>query len=388
MSEFLQSFLSTTWGLIAEMAPYLMLGFAAASLLHWLVRPERIQRWLGKPGIATVAKSCLIGVPMPLCSCSVIPVAASLRKNGASRGATAAFLSSTPQTGVDSILATYGMMGGLFATIRISVAFITGLAAGLLVDLFATPNEKPKLSPAPKPPLDTFSPLSPSSAPTAPLNALSLTPPQSAPPPNAATKNNSCCCSSKADPKHPSIQNALRYGWLRLPADLAVALLCGFLLAGLIATCLPADLLSGHYSSGMLAFALATLISVPLYVCATASIPLAYSFIAAGLSPGAALIFLIVGPATNTATIAAVWSLLGRKATAIYLSTLVVIAWLAGWLFNLLVASRTAQEIHLHAHKHSLSPLQHAAGIVLVLLLLIGLYNEHFKQRSQSCCAS
>ena len=123
MIAFLKAFALNTWDMVAEMAPYLIFGFAIAGLLHILIRKEQVQRLLGKPGLGAVFKACSIGVPMPLCSCSVIPVAASLHKSGASRGATAAFLSSTPQTGVDSILATYALMGGLFATVRVAVAF-------------------------------------------------------------------------------------------------------------------------------------------------------------------------------------------------------------------------------------------------------------------------
>ena len=136
MFEFLKAFALNTWDMVAEMAPYLIFGFAVAGVLHILIRPEAVQRLLGKPGLGAVLKACAIGVPMPLCSCSVIPVAASLRKSGASRGATAAFLSSTPQTGVDSILATYALMGGLFTAVRVAVAFVSGIVTGFLIELF------------------------------------------------------------------------------------------------------------------------------------------------------------------------------------------------------------------------------------------------------------
>jgi uncharacterized membrane protein YraQ (UPF0718 family) len=355
-----------------------------AGILHILIRPERVQRLLGKPGIGAVLKACLVGVPMPLCSCSVIPVAASLRKSGASRGATSAFLSSTPQTGVDSILATYALMGGLFTAVRVAVAFVCGIVTGFLVELFC--NGKMKDHPAdagslpPEAQLSQQSPLKPRdgqlSPAIPPLNHLSLTP-------KSEPKADSCV----STPQKRGLGEALRYGFINLPADLAVALLIGLTLAGLITTLLPPDLISGSFSTGPLAFFLATAISLPLYVCATASIPMAYALMAAGLSPGAALIFLITGPATNTATVVTVWKMLGRKATLIYLGSLLVVSWLSGWLFN---ASLSKQPIDATAHQHEvLAPTlwEHASGIVLILILLVSLYaTRKPKQAANACC--
>ncbi len=370
MVDFTTSFLVNTWQLIAEMAPYLLFGFAVAGLLHLLIRREWVQRWLGKPGLSGVAKASVIGVPMPLCSCSVIPVAASLHKSGASKGATASFLSSTPQTGIDSILATYALMGGLFTTVRVAVAFISGLVSGLLVDIFTTrktDSKSPSLSPTIS--LSPTSQLTPAAAPD--FNQLSpLTYPQSKPSPQV---------------KH-SLRDALRYGLITLPADLAKALILGLLLAGLITTLLPENWISGHWSSGPLSFLLATAISLPLYVCATASIPMAYALIAAGLSPGAALIFLIMGPATNTATVVAVWQMLGRAATLTYLGSLLAISWIAAWLFNLLNPT-IEQGAHLHAHcPEDLSAIQHLSASSLICLLLVSLILSKRKTK-KTCCA-
>lgn len=355
MPAYLENFAIHTWTLTAEMAPYLLFGFAVAGLLHILIRKEWVQRTLGRPGIGSVIKACLVGVPMPLCSCSVIPVAATLRQSGASRGATAAFLSSTPQTGVDSILATYALLGGLFTAVRVGVAFITGMVSGLLIEFFCAHKktaapELASLRPAPQP---TGAPLQ--------FNAFSA--PASVKP----------CCAHGAQPPAGRLREALRYGFIALPTDLAKALSVGLLLAGLLTTLLPEDLIQGAFSSGALSFLLATVISLPLYVCATASIPMAYALLAAGLSPGAALVFLITGPATNTATIAAIWQMLGRRATLLYLGSLIAIAWLAGWAFNTALSGSTAME---PAHQHAASTLslwQHAAGAALVLLLLYGL---------------
>ncbi len=363
MIAFLNAFALNTWYMVAEMAPYLIFGFAIAGLLHILIRKEQVQRLLGKPGLGAVFKACLIGVPMPLCSCSVIPVAASLYKSGASRGATAAFLSSTPQTGVDSILATYSLMGGLFATVRIAVAFVSGIVTGFLIELFCNGEAG-------------------GNAPSLPA-ASKLAPLQ----PDPAQLSSHSAPSSSAAQQKRGVGEALRYGFINLPADLAVALLVGLALAGLITTLLPPGLISGSFSTGPLAFLLATAISLPLYICATASIPMAYALMAAGLSPGAALIFLITGPATNTATVITLWKMLGHKATLIYLGSLIVIAWIAGGLLN---STLGAQTIEHSAHQHTaMQPefWQHISGIALILILLISLYlNRPAKPAAKSCC--
>ncbi|CAA6678185.1 MULTISPECIES: SO_0444 family Cu/Zn efflux transporter [unclassified Lentimonas] len=406
MSAFLKAFALNTWEMVAEMAPYLIFGFAIAGLLHILIRKEQVQRLLGKPGLSSVLKSCAIGVPMPLCSCSVIPVAASLRKSGASRGATAAFLSSTPQTGVDSILATYALMGGLFTAVRVAVAFVSGIVTGFLIELFC--KEKVEdTTPSPN-----LSPSTINLSPNLSLNPnLTLNPNQSLTPPSAAPTPSKITSMSMIKTEKPqvsglqpqvsplksppsglpkrSLSAALRYGFINLPADLAVALLVGLGLAGLITTLLPADLISGSFSTGPLAFLLATVISLPLYICATASIPMAYALMAAGLSPGAALIFLITGPATNTTTVVTIWKLIGRKATLIYLGCLTVIAWLAGWLLN---SSLTSSAMEHAAHDHAdMQPAlwQHASGVALIVILFVSLYTmRQPKQATKSCCCA
>jgi len=376
MIAFLTAFALNTWHMVAEMAPYLIFGFAIAGLLHVLIRKEQVQRLLGKPSLGAVFKACLIGVPMPLCSCSVIPVAAALHKSGASRGATAAFLSSTPQTGVDSMLATYSLMGGLFATVRVVVAFVSGIVTGFLIELFC--NNRVEDNTPPSSPASSLSPTltpNPQSTPSE-ITSMSKTPQVSALKPQVSS------------PQPSRLSTALRYGFINLPADLAVALLVGLALAGLITTLLPPDLISGPISTGPLAFLLATVISLPLYICATASIPMAYALMAAGLSPGAALIFLIAGPATNTATVISLWKMLGHKATLIYLGSLIVIAWIAGWLLNSTLGTQTIEHsMHQHA---AMAPefWQHVSGIVLILILLVSLYlSRPPKAATKSCCS-
>jgi uncharacterized membrane protein YraQ (UPF0718 family) len=368
----INDFFSNTWSLVAEMAPYLLFGFAVAGLLHVLIQRDFVERWLGKPGLSSVVKASVLGTPMPLCSCSVIPVAASLRRSGATRGATASFLSSTPQTGVDSILATYALLGGVFTLVRVFVAFVCGIVTGYLIELFCEDKRQPE-QPSDSP---DFSELSFHLR----TEAISLSPKPSA---ERTRSSGQSCCSEH--PKPTAIE-AARYGFVTLPADLASALLVGLLLAGLITTLMPNDLLTGSFSSGPLAFLLATAISLPLYVCATASIPMAYALMAAGLSPGAALVFLITGPATNTATVATVWKMLGRSATAIYLLSLLLVSWLAGWLFNSTLASEVTAAAHNHEAMEQLSLWQQASALVLVGLLLFSVWKTR-QSKQGSCCS-
>jgi len=364
----------------AKMAPYLLFGFAVAGLLHVSMRKEFVHRWLGKPGLRSVFKASILGVPMPLCSCSVIPVAVSLRKSGASKGATASFLSSTPQTGVDSIFVTHALLGGLFTAVRVLVAFTCGVVMGYLIELFCKAN-------TPVVPEALSSDMSQSNCPD-PINsltALNAIDSRVPPSPIISELNSMDCCASQPAPKRGPIE-ALRYSFVTLPANLATALVIGLLLAGLITTLLPIDLLSGSLSSGPLAFLLATAISLPLYVCATASIPMAYALLAAGLSPGAALVFLIAGPATNTTTIAVVWKMLGRRATAIYLVSLLLISWLAGWLFNTALSVEANEGIAQHHGGLHSSLWQNASGLIMIGLLIFSAWKSRAVQ-ANPCCA-
>ena len=347
MFEFTRLIAENTWKMVAEMAPYLIFGFLMSGLLFWLIQPDSVKRLLGKPGLGAVFKACLVGVPMPLCSCSVIPVAASIRKSGASRGATTAFISSTPQTGADSIFATYSLMGGLFTAVRVIVAFISGIFTGLLIELFCNGRDREKVDPS------------------------------------NTVKENDCCESAS---QHPGPLQSLHYGFVKLPSELATALILGLVLAGLITTLLPSNLFEGSFSSGLAAFLIATLVGLPLYICATASIPMAYALIAAGLSPGAALVFLIVGPATNTATVVTMWKIIGRKATGIYLVSLLIISWAAGWIFNAGVSPEMISEsMHIH-ETFSISIWQHISGIVLIAILAFSLLNRKSESSEKKCC--
>jgi hypothetical protein len=321
----LLEFGAATWLLTAEMAPYLLFGFLVAGLLSAWLREESVAKYLGGRGFGATLRAALIGVPMPLCSCGVIPVAASLRRHGAGRGAAVCFLASTPQTGVDSIAATWGLLGPLFAGIRVAVAFVTGLVAGTATDLIDRREDAPRTGGERE---------------------------ASAPP----------------EPFGKRVAAALRYGFVTLPGDIGRSLLLGLLLAGLIAVLLPDSMLGAQFKTGWPAYLAALAISVPLYVCSTGSIPLAAAMVAAGVSPGAALIFLIAGPATNIATITTTLRTLGTRATAAYLASIVGCSLAAGLLLDAaLPAGRMAEEMHRHAE--GVAPFHHASAALLLAVI-------------------
>jgi uncharacterized membrane protein YraQ (UPF0718 family)/copper chaperone CopZ len=290
-----------------QMSPYLLFGFVVAGILHVVVSPEWMRRHLGGRGILPVFKSVLLGVPLPLCSCGVIAVTASMRKQGAGKGASVGFLIATPQTGVDSILATWGMLGPFLALFRPFVALATGMIGGMAVTL--TSDEEIS-----------------SDAVESDSALLGERPPR-------------------------TIREVLRYGLVELPRDIAKPLLIGVILAGAITAVIPQDMLAPYLGGGLLAMIIMTFFGMPLYICATAAIPLALSFMHMGASPGAALAFLIAGPAANSASIATVWEMMGKKATAIYVLAVGLGAILAGLFFDAFLGN--ANLIHMSAeHDH------------------------------------
>ena len=293
MLEAIQLTLLGFWSVLTEMSPYLLFGFFVAGMLSVVISPEWVERHLGGSGLWPVLKASVFGVPLPLCSCGVIPVAASLRRHGATRGATTAFLLSTPQTGVDSILVTYSLLGPVYAVFRPIAALLTGLLGGSLVAALVSNNRGVQ---------------------TEPLRC-----------------EESCCSDTE---RRGRFVRSMHYGFVTLARDIAKPLLVGLVVAGLISAILPKDLFADKVGSGIGAIFVMMLIGIPIYVCATASIPIAAVLVGMGVSPGAALAFLIAGPATNAATITTVWKVLGRRTALIYLATVGLSAVGMGLLLN------------------------------------------------------
>lgn len=336
----LTDILTGAWNVMAVMAPYLLLGFFVAGLLGAFVPVSFIETHLGKRGLRQIVKASLLGVPIPLCSCSVIPVTASLRRHGATKGAAISFLTSTPQTGVDSIAATWGLLGPLFAVFRMAVAFITGVVCGAAVEAFTPPSEEVQ---------------------------------------------NGCvderCPSCKPESGANKWKQVFAYGFGALPRDIGRALLIGIIISGLLGALVPEDFFTRYLNSEWLSMIAVMALGIPLYVCSTGSIPIALAMIGMGLSPGAALAFLITGPATNAATIATVFQTMGRRAVIIYLATLAGCSLAAGWLLNRIITAQVITE-HVHHHAAEAGRIEQICALILVGLLISAV----LPRRKKSCC--
>ncbi|SHE43257.1 hypothetical protein SAMN02745206_00271 [Desulfacinum infernum DSM 9756] len=330
-----------SWAILAESAPFILFGLWAAGLVKVFLPEERILRHLGGHSTAAVVKASLLGIPLPLCSCGVLPVAMDLRKRGAGKGPSTAFLVSVPETGVDSIALSYVLLGPVLAVLRPLAAFVTATVTGMLVNLL--PQSDPAEAPS-RPPL-----------PDAPQTD-----------PHAAHQGSQPSLGRR-------VVQGMLYGFSDLLQDLGGWLFLGILLSGVIAALLPQDVtrfLTAHEGWSLL---LMLAVGIPLYICASASTPVAAALILKGLSPGAALVFLLAGPATNTATLTVLGRFWGKAVTAVYLASVASCTLFMGWItnlvfetFNIPVAASELAAVH---HSRGLwEPL--SAALLLALYLL------------------
>ncbi len=317
-----------------EMAPYLLFGMSIAGLLHVFLGREIISRQLGEGGIKSVVKATLLGIPLPICSCGIIPVASSLEKEGAHKSSILAFLVATPTTGADSIFATYSLLGPLFAVFRPLAAMVCGISLGIADYFIEGKNEKKKV----RHPHD-----------------------------HAKVK-----ISFKW-------REFFKYSFFEVPQDIGKALVIGILIGGAIAAFIPAEVFEKYFFFPF-DFIVALLLGIPLYVCSTGSIPVAVSLILKGFSPGAGLVFLITGPATNAVTLAFVRSKLGHKSFLLYLVNIIIVAVLMGLLFNQLWFSQGSESL-LRSGAGKL--LDQNIKIISAIILLGLIINSFY--RSQSC---
>jgi uncharacterized membrane protein YraQ (UPF0718 family)/copper chaperone CopZ len=288
----LETYVRELWQVMLDLSPSLLLGLFIAGLMHVYLPKGFVHRGLNRPDMRSTARASLIGVPLPLCSCGVIPTALGLRNEGASKGATTAFLISTPQTGVDSLLVSASFLGWPFALFKLAAAFATGLTGGGLVNLFTRADD------------DT----------------------------REASGN------GDDERANGGIEEVLRYGLFDLLAAIDLWIIAGVVAAALITTFIPPDFLAGQtWSQGIGGMLLVLAISIPLYVCTTGSVPIAASLIAAGMPAGSALVFLMAGPATNVATLGAVYRALGARVLAVYLGTVIFMSILLGLSFDFLL---------------------------------------------------
>jgi len=307
--EYLTQFIYALIDLSNAMAPYILFGLVFAGILHELVPETLVTKHLGKENISSVIKSTIFGIPLPVCSCGVIPLATSIKKSGASKGATLSFLISTPITGVDSILATYGMFGWAFTLYRVITSMLMAMIAGILTNIFDK-EDVPQAQ-------TMFSTTPASKTSFATTASFSASPEEDAP---------SCCSSATSCdvPQKFSLMKALRYAFVTLLGDIAKPLFWGLVIGALITVAVPQNLSEILIEYSWLSYLIVIAIAVPMYVCATASLPIAAALMLSGVSAGAAFVFLSAGPATNTVTIGVVKKMLGTRSLYIYLGSIIV----------------------------------------------------------------
>jgi len=299
------------WKVLCQLAPWLLLGMLLSGLLHVFLPAGFVRRKFH--GFAGVVKAVLLGVPLPLCSCGVVPAGIGLKNQGASNGASVGFLISTPQTGIDSILVSVSFFGWPFAIFKMVTAAITGLVGGLVTDKIDS---------------------------------------------GELAKSASDC--SNGIHAHSHEQDLTLPAWKRVwdhGAEIVRSiwgwLLIGVLISAAIEVLVPPSYFATVGEWGLIpAMFIALLVSTPLYVCATASVPIAAALVASGFPPAAAIVFLMAGPATNITTIGAIYGRFGWKTLAIYLTTLILGSMIFAWLFDWLLTATVSSQ-HSHAHDHN-----------------------------------
>jgi len=333
--------------LFVESAPWLLMGFTVAGIMKVFIPSELLAKHLGEPGLMATVKAALLGAPLPLCSCGVIPAALGLRRSGASKAATTSFLISTPETGVDSVTVSYAMLGPFMAVIRPIAAISTAITAGLLVGK------------------DTGEPIS-----TAPIKSC-------------------CAVNSPTDAnQQESLQSRLKasfqFTFVDLIRDISLWLLIGLGMAALVKAYIPTEFLA-QWGDGFMAFVVMALIGVPMYICALASTPIAAGLLFSGVSPGATLVFMLVGPATNIASIGLVKRELGNRALAAYLGSVVGVGFAFGYLTNYLAAQWNIDFLAQTQTAHAMlnTPLATGSAVLLAGLMIYALGSKYLINSKQ-----
>jgi uncharacterized membrane protein YraQ (UPF0718 family)/copper chaperone CopZ len=342
MLHYIESYFIELFELTNEMAPYLLLGFLFAGILHVFIRQNRIVRYMGKRNFKASLNSALIGIPLPLCSCGVIPTGISLYKNGASKGSSVSFLVSTPQTGVDSVLVTWSLLGLPFALIRPVIALLTGVFGGALTNIFTKKEEQER--------------------------------------PHVIIQTKE---------KGSKLMRMLKYAFVDFLQDISKWLIIGLVLAAFMAVLIPDGFFTQYLDNPLLSMLIVLLASVPLYVCATGSVPIAAVLLMKGLSPGAALVFLMAGPATNAATMTVIGNSMGRKTLISYMASIIGGAVIFGLMIDYLFPEGffiTSALAGGHMHEHEILPtwLKIGSTVALVLLIINGYLRKYFFKPSKT----
>ncbi len=362
--EILSNFLDNLLILANAMSFYILLGLLIAGVLKQLIPNDFISSHLGKNKTSSVIKATLFGIPMPVCSCSVIPLAKSLQKEGANKGAVQSFLISTPITGVDSIMATYSFFGWFFTIYRVATSMVIAITTGLLqnyVDKKDTMITKDKTKPL-------FSTQKSSCCSNITQNL-------------APIKKVSSCCSVKKDKKF-SIKNSFIYAYGTLFKDIYFSLAIGLIIGALFTTLLPKEIIAPLFEYQFLTYLVVLIIAMPLYVCATASLPIAAAFMLSGMSSGAAFVFLSAGPATNSITMGVVASMFGKKSLFIYIGTISILSIFFGYIFDEFFDSIEVMSFETHGEHMSIVDMTSTAIMFGLILYYI------IKKQKESACTN
>jgi len=352
--------LTETWHIFQQSAVYMLFGFFVAGILYAFVKTEKIAKYLGGATLRPVVLAALAGIPLPLCSCGVVPAAAALKKQGAGKGATLSFMISTPETGVDSIPITYALLDPIMTVMRPVAAFITATVAGIIENVYGRKDDPIRT--------DRMEPVI-----------------------------GGCCCQSPPGPtgmltEKVSLRDktaaGIKYAFVELPSDIGPWFILGVFLAGLISYLVPERFADAYLANPLVAMPLMLIVGVPMYVCATSSTPIAAALILKGLSPGAALVFLLAGPATNMASLTMVSQLMGKRSLAIYLAAISSCALALGFLTDLVYSNLGISARAVAGQAAEIFPVSVEIAAAVLLAGLIGYSVFKGFRKSGGCACS
>ena len=352
--ELFKQILAESGNLLLDSSVYVLFGLLVAGLLRVFLQPSAVARHFGQGRFSSVFKAAILGVPIPLCSCGVLPAAVSLKKQGANNGAVTAFLISTPESGVDSITVSWALLDPIMTIARPLAAMFTALAAGIAENMFGTKTTAfPQL-------------------------------------PDMSCPVDGCCsglnCPPEVHAKHHTlgekVRAGLKFSVTDVWSDMASWFLVGLLLAGLITALVPSEKIGELLGGGVLSMLIMLALGAPLYICATASTPIAAALILKGVSPGAALVFLLAGPATNVTSLTVLFGALGKRAAIIYLSAIAVFSVLFGLLVDQVYHSMRISAIAVVGQASEIIPeWAEWAGAILLLAMSMGPLNASLNRR-------
>ena len=353
--EIILEILKSSWQIVETAAPYLLFGFMIAGILQSFISTDTVAKYLRRGRFKSVFYSSLLGIPIPLCSCGVVPAVAGFKRQGANNGACLSFLTSTPETGVDSIALTYSLLGPILAVMRPVAAFISAMSAGLIENFTGKSyNESSQIVVEKTCVVD------------------------------------GCCDGIGCDPlihgRHHTFMErfraGIRFAFDDLMEDLAVWFVIGVAVAGIITVLIPDSFIKAAMGPGIRSYLIALVISGPTYVCATCSTPVVAILVMKGMSPGAALVMLMAGPATNVTTISMVVGLLGKRALGIYIGSIVIVALVMAYVTDIIYKSfGISPKVYLGLTGESVlwSKAELIAAIILSVLILRSLWQNYLR---------